>query len=325
MNFNNMKNLVVLLITVFSISAFAQDINQAGDLFNEGNQAVKGNNFELAIEKYTAAMEVAEKVGPEGEMIVINSQSQIPQLYYKLGVTDFKAKKVDKAINEFEKAIEFGNKYNDPGTVEKAKATIPKLYYSKGASAYKAKNYDDALANYQKAVDNNPEYSRAFYGMAITYNKLGDTPKMKESFETALKLAEADKDDKMITQIKKNGKKLFLANGQKGLQAQDWGKALTCLNASLSFDADNADTYYYIALANNGLKDYGKAVEAAEKGLSMSADQNDDYKAKFYYELGNAFKGQGQNTKACEAFKNAKHGSFSENADYELTQVLKCN
>lgn len=325
MNFNNMKSLLVLLISVFSFTAFAQDINQAGDLFNEGNQAVKDNNFEQAIDKYTKAMEVAEKVGPEGEMIVINAQSQIPQLYYKLGVTDFKAKNVDKAITEFEQAIEYGNKYNDPGTVEKAKATIPKLYYSKGATAYKAKNYEEALSNYQKAVENNPDYSRAYYGMAITYNKTGETPKMKESFETALKLAEADNDDKMVTKIKKNGKKLFLANGQKGLQAQDWDKALNCLNASLSFDADNADTYYYIALANNGLKDYAKAAEAAQKGLSLSADQNDDYKAKFYYELGNAYKGQGQNTKACEAFSNAKFGSFAENADYEIKQVLKCN
>jgi tetratricopeptide (TPR) repeat protein len=325
MNFNKMKNLFVLLISIFSITAFAQDINQAGDLFNEGNQAVKNNNFQLAIDKYSKAMEVAEQVGPEGEMIVINAQSQIPQLYYKLGVTDFKEKKIDKAIDEFEKAIEFGKKYNDPGTVEKAKATIPKLYYSKGASAYKEDKYEEALANYQKAIDNNPDYSRAFYGMAITYNKLGDTPKMRDSFETALKLAEADNDDKMITQIKKNGKKLFLANGQKGLQAQDWDKALTCLNASLSFDDASPDTYYYIALANNGLKQYTKAVEAADKGLAMSTDQNDDYKAKFYYELGNAYKGQGQNSKACEAYKNAKHGSFSENANYEITQVLKCN
>ncbi len=325
MNFNNIKNLVVLLVSMLALSAFAQDINQAGNLFNEGNEAVKNNQFETAIQKYTEAMEMAEKLGPEGEMIVINAQSQIPQLYYKMGVTDYGAKKVDKAISEFEKAIEYGTKYNDPGTVEKAKNTIPKLYYSKGASAYKSKNYEEALANYQKAVDNNPEYSRAYYGMAITYNKIGDTPKMKESFDTALKLAEADGDDKMVTNIKKNGKKLFLANGQKGLQAQDWGKALTCLNASLSYDADNADVYYYVALANNGLKEYAKAIKAAEKGLAMSADQNDDFKAKFYYEMGNAFKGQGQNTKACEAYKNAKFGSFTDNANYEITQVLKCN
>lgn len=325
MKFNNMKILVALLFSVFTFAAFAQDINKAGDLFNEGNQAVKNNDFELAIQKYTEAMDMAEKVGPEGEMIVINAQSQIPQLYYKLGVTEFKDKKVDEAIAEFEKAIEFGKKYNDPGTVEKAQATIPKLYYSAGNDYYSSDDYENALASFKKAGDIAPDYSRAFWGMGLAYNKLGETKKMKESFEKALELAKADKDDKMESKIRKTAKKLLQANGAKKLQAQDWEGALVCLDASLSFDPDNADTYYYMALANNGLKKYGEAASSARKGLDMSKDKNVEYKAKFYYELGNALKGEGKNSEACEAYTNAKYGRFTESADYELKQVLKCN
>ena len=325
MKFNIMRNLVALLLSVFAITAFAQDVNQAGDLFNEGNQAVKSNNFELAIEKYTKAMEVAEQVGPEGEMIVINVQSQLPQLYYKQGVTDFKEKNIEKAIGEFEKAIEFGKKYNDPNTVEKAEETIPKLYYSKGNSYYKEDDYDNALSSFKQAAEIAPDYSRAFWGMGLAYNKLGETKNMKTSFEKALQLAQADGDDKMEGKIRKTAKKLLQSNGAKKLQAQDWDAALVCLDASLSFDPDNADTYYYMALASNGLNKYDDAVSAAKKGLEMSADKNVEYKAKFYYELGNALKGKGQNTAACDAYKNAKYGRFTESAEYELTQVLKCN
>lgn len=325
MKFNIMKNLVALLFSVFAVTAFAQDVNQAGDLFNEGNQAVKNNQFELAIEKYTQAMEVAEQVGPEGEMIVINVQSQIPQLYYKIGVVDFKEKNIEKAIDEFEKAIDYGKKYNDPNTVEKAEKTIPKLYYSQGNSWYREDDYDNALASFKKAAEIAPDYSRAFWGMGLSYNKLGETKNMKTSFEKALQLAQADGDDKMEGKIRKTAKKLLQANGAKKLQAQNWDAALVCLDASLSFDPDNADTYYYMALANNGLNKYDKAVSAAKKGLEISADKNVEYKAKFYYELGNALKGKGQNSDACAAFKNAKYGRFTESAEYELTQVLKCN
>lgn len=325
MNFNKIKRLVALVLTVISFTAYAQDINQAGELFNEGNQALKSNNFELAIQKYQAAMDMAGKLGEEGEMIVVNAQSQIPQLYYKIGVTDYKEKKIDKAITEFEKAIEMGNKYNDPETVKTAKETIPKLYYAQGNDYYSNDKYEDALASFSKAAEMAPDYSRAFWGLGLAYNKLDETKKMKESFEKAKELAIAEGDAKMEAKITKTAKKYLQASGAKKLQAQDWAGALVCLDASLSFDPNNADTYYYIALADNGLKNWDDAVTAATKGLELSADKNVEFKAKFYYELGNAYKGKGDNSNACEAFGNAKHGSFVESANYELTQVLKCN
>ncbi len=325
MNFNKIKNLLTVVFALVALSAFSQDINKAGEIFNEGNQAVKSNNFELAIEKYEKAMEIASQLGEEGEMMVINVQAQLPQLYYKLGVTDYKEKNIEKAISEFENAIRIGKELNDPETVRKAEETIPKLYYAQGNDLYKADDYDNALKSFNKAAEIAPDYSRAYWGMGLAYNKLNETRKMKESFEKALELAKADGDTKMESTITKNAKKLLQASGAKKLQAQDWNGALECLEASLSFDPDNADTYYYIALASNGLKKYDDAIAAAEKGLEKGTGKNVEFKAKFYYELGNALKGKGQNSKACEAYSNAKHGRFIESAEYELTQVLKCN
>ncbi len=325
MNFNKIKNLATLVFTVIAFTAYSQDLNQAGELFNEGNQALKSNSFELAIEKYNEAMTMAEKLGEEGEMIVINAQTQIPQLYYKIGVTDYKEKKIEKAIGEFEKAIEYGNKYNDPETIKRAQETIPKLYYAQGNAFYKNDDFENALSSFSKAAEISPDYSRAFWGLGLTYNKMDDTPNMKKSFEKALELAKADGDTKMEDRITKKAKKSLQASGAKKLQEQNWEGALVCLNASLNFDPDNADTYYYVALANNGLNKWDDAIGAAEKGLQMSEAQNVEFKAKFYYELGNALKGKGDNTKACEAFTKAKFGRFVKNAEYEITQVLKCN
>jgi len=325
MKFNKIKNLVTLVFAMISFAAFSQDINQAGELFNEGNQALKSNNFELAIEKYNEAMTVAVKLGEEGEMMVINAQQQIPQLYYKIGVSDYKEKKIEKAIGEFEKAIEFGKKYNDPETIKRAQETIPKLYYAQGNDFYKKDDYENALSSFSKAAEISPDYSRAFWGLGLTYDKLDDTPNMKKSFEKALELAKADGDTKMEDKIAKTAKKFLQSSGAKKLQEQNWSGALVCLNASLSFDPENADTYYYVALANNGLNKWDDAIGAAETGLLMSASENVEFKAKFYYELGNALKGKGDNTKACEAYTQAKHGRFVETAEYEITQVLKCN
>lgn len=325
MNFKTMRNLLIAAFTVITFSASAQDINQLGEIFNEGNQALKDNNFELAIQKYEKSIEMGEKIGPDGEMIVMNSMAQIPSLYYKLGISDYKDKNIDKAIDELENAIKYGKEYNDPETVEKAEDVIPQLYYARGNTLYKDDNLNEALESYKLASTLDPDYSRAFYGLGLTYNKLGQTRKMKEAFETAQNLAEAQADDKVYNMVNSNAKKILQAMGARMLQAENWKEALEVLDFSLTFDPTNADTYYYIALASNGLKKWDDAIKAAQDGLELSSDKNVEFKAKFYYELGNGYKGKGQNSQACEAFKNAKHGRFVETADYQLTTVLKCN
>ncbi len=304
---NKMKSLATLILTIFTLSAFAQDINQAGEVYNEANQAVKAGSFETAIQKYDESIKIASQLGAEGEQIVSGAKTQIPSLYYKIGAADYKAKKIDAAIGQFEKAIKYGNDYGDTETVEKSEKIIPKLYYTKGNALYKV----------------NPEYSRALWGMGLAYSKLKKFNEMDIAFTAALKAAEAD--PKMTSKINSKGKKVFQAEGAGKLQAQAWDDALKYLNSSLKYDDSDKDTYYYLALANNGKKNWDEALKATQKGLDLSKDENQEYKAKFYYEMGNAYKGKGVNDKACEAYANASHGRFVESANYELKTVLKCN
>jgi len=167
----NFKTLVTLILVTFSFSVFAQDINQAGEVFNEGNQAVKAGDYVTAIQKYEESLKIASKLGAEGEQIVSGAKAQIPSLYYKLGAADYKEKKIDKAIDEFGNAIKYGNEYGDIETVEKSEEIIPKLFYAKGNSLYKAKKYDEALESFEQSKEYNPNYSRAFWGMGLAYSK----------------------------------------------------------------------------------------------------------------------------------------------------------
>lgn len=325
MNFSKIKSFFMLAAIMLAFSATGQDVNQAADIFNQGNQGVKDNNYQLAIDKYQEAMDIASQLGPEGEQIVAGAKTQIPSLYYKIGIADYKDKNIDKAIGEFEKAIEFGNKYDDPETAAKAADIIPKLYYSQGNSYYSDEKYNEALESFGKSAKLSPDYSRAYWGMALVYNKIDDTEKMKESFGKALELAEAEGDADMAKKVRSNASKLLQSEGAKKLQAKEWSGALMCLNATTEFEPDNAEAYYYIALANNGMKQFDEAIAAADKGLEVAASESADIKAKFYYEKGNALKAQGNNDAACEAFNNAKYGQFVQNAEYEINTVLKCN
>ncbi|MFP4470852.1 MAG: tetratricopeptide repeat protein [Bacteroidales bacterium] len=320
-----MRVLAVLVLTVFVSTLTAQDLNKAGEVFNEGNQAVKADNYELAIEKYQEALEIASQLGAEGEQIATSAKSSIPSLYYKMGIQNYKEKNIDKAIGEFEKAITYGNEYGDQETTAKATDIIPKLYYAKGTSLYKENKYQEALESFNQSAEMAPDYSRAYWGMGLAYNKLDQSMKVDEAFAKALELARTEGDEKMANKISATAKKLLQGEGATKLQTQEWDQAIELVNASLKYDVNDKDSYYYLALANNGLGKHDDAIVAALKGLELSADENAEYKAKFYYELGNAYKGKGDNTQACEAYTNAKHGRFVESADYELKTVLNCN
>jgi len=321
----NFKTLVTLILVTFTFTVFAQDINQAGEVYNEGNQAVKSGDFVTAIQKYEESIKVASALGAEGEQIVSGAKAQIPSLYYKIGAADYKEKNVDKAIGEFENAIKYGKEYGDTETVEKSEQIIPKLYYSKGNALYKEKKYDEALAVFKQSNELNPKYSRALWGMGLAYSKLKKYDEMDKSFSAALEIAQADGDEKMAAKIQKTGKQLLQSQGAGKLQSQAWDESLKYLNASLKYDDGDKDTYYYLALGYNGKQNWDEALKAVQKGLDLSTDENDEYKAKFYYEMGNAYKGKGMNTEACAAYTDASHGRFVESANYELKTVLKCN
>jgi len=321
----SMKLFAVLTLMFFGFSVAAQDINQAIEVFNEGNQALQGGNLELALEKYEVANEMASKLGEEGLQIVAAAQKQIPTLYYQLGVQDYRDKNNEKAIAEFENAIKYGEQYNDAETVAKAKDIIPKIYNAMGNDFFKENDFEQALANFSKSAELDPNYSRAYWGQGLAYNKMGKNDEMDAAFKKARELATAEGDNALVDRINTTGKRFLQTEGASLLQAQKWNDALKSLNASNDYNAEDAETYYYIALAYNGLSKWEEAAKAAQTGIDLSADATADNKAKFYFELGNAYKGAGNIEKACGAYSNAKFGRFVDNANYEMTTVLKCN
>lgn len=321
----NRKLIALLTLIFFGVSVVAQDLNTAIDIFNEGNQALQADNKELALEKYKQSLDMASKLGPEGAEIVNASKNQIPALYYQLGVQDYRDKNTDKAIEEFQNAIEYGKKYGDDETVQKAEQLIPRLYFAKGNEFFKADDYEAALENFNLSAEIDPSYARAYWGQGLALNRLNQIDEMDAAFMQARTLAAAEGDDALIDRINSTAKRFLQAEATGKLQAQQWSEALKYLEASNFYLDDDSDTFYYMALANNGLSNWDKAADAAQKGLEISAGESSDFKAKFYFELGNAYKGAGKLSDACEAYTNAKHGRFVENAKYEMDVVLNCN
>lgn len=322
---NTINSLLLITVMILGISLNAQDLNTAIDRFNEGNQAVQADNKRLAIEKYKLALEIAGKLGAEGDEIVAATMGHIPSLFYQIGVQEHRDNNTDQAIDEFQNAIKYGKEFGDNETVQRATELIPRLYLSKGNELFRNNVFEEALENYKLAAELDPSYARAFWSQGLSYNRLNKTEEMEAAFSKGRELAQAEGDDALVDRINTTAKRFLQAEGAGKLQAQRWAEALKYLNASNEYVDDDPETFYYLALANNGLSKWDDAAKAALRGLELSEGKPAETKAKFYFEMGNALKGAGKTTQACEAYASAQHGRFVENAKYEREVVLKCN
>lgn len=316
-----MKKLTIVL-TVFLIvcsqSLTAQNLNAAGKEYNKGISFAKENNHIKAIESYQECAVICEELGEIGEGLMIKAQNKISSLYMKLGIDAFKAKDYDTAISYFSLSTNYAEKTGDSDNVKKANNYTATSYTAKGNSLYKGKKYEDAIGNFNTALEYNSEYLKAHYGLALCYNKTGNTEGLEESVN---KVIELGGEDKNVKKAKTLASKYFLNLSGKALQIESYGEASMMAKKSIEYDYMESIAYYYQALANNSLGNWDEAIKAAQTG--MKAEQED--KSNLFFELGRAYEGKGDIPKACESYGKVTGGPNVDAANYQRTTVLNCN
>ena len=101
------KILAILTIAAFTaISAFAQDMESATSLYNEGAAALNAGDKEMALGYFEEALSQAELIGPEAEELAYNCQRNIPFLINSIGKDLAAAGSIDSAIVVLSRAME---------------------------------------------------------------------------------------------------------------------------------------------------------------------------------------------------------------------------
>ena len=309
--------LSILLITV-SQSLTAQDLNDAGEAYNKGISLTKENNQIAAIESYQECAEICEELGEVGEGLMTKAQAQISSLYMKLGIDAFKAKDYDTAISYFSLSTNYAEKTRNSKNVKKARNYTATSYTAKGNALYKEKKYEDAIGLFHTALEFNSEYFKAYYGLAVCYNKTGNTEGLEESVNKVIELGGEDKNVEKATTL---ASKYFLRLSGEAIQKESFNEASMMAKKSIEYNYMEPTAYYYQALANNNLGNWDDAIKAAQTG--MKAEQED--KSNLFFELGRAFEGKGDIPKACESYGKVTGGPNVDAANYQRTTVLNCN
>lgn len=325
---NYFKNVLWIALIFVSTGIFAQELEDAKKLFNEGAEAVNADDLELAIQKFTEAADIANTVyedyeDEEAENIMYMAQEQIPKLYFKLATTKLQNKEYKAGLEAAYNARETADSFGDDDTYKKASSVISKVHYQMGATKYKKSDFDGALVELDKAIEVNPDYSSPYYMKAAILKQQDKDDEFKKTCVDGIDAAKRSADSKDEAKIIKLASGHFLKKGNEAKGAAKYNEAIEYLNSAMSFDPSDGLAPYLLASVYEAQGKYDDAITAAKKSIANESDAEE--KAKAYMIVGNAYFQKGDKASACDAYSKAAVGQYAEMANYKIEHEIKCN
>jgi tetratricopeptide (TPR) repeat protein len=256
-----------LLVSVFS---FAQD---AAEKINQGNEALKAEDYAKAFSLYDEAMKNLGDVEVD------------PAINFNIGFAAYKSNNLQGAVEYFDKAIEAGINvsksheykalaYNDNedyanavASYEQAIATaesdVETLTYNAAIAAYRGEMLDKAVEFFGKCVELGYRGETALYYKAVTLRKQNKEDEYKAILQEGVeKFPEDDRMTKALAGV-------FVSEGndfyKKGVAI------LTSANEKVNSGALSTADDAYTAEVEKAKTEFRAAVEVLEKAKALDA------------------------------------------------------
>lgn len=258
-----MKKFVYSVCALFAAAtiSFAQDVNEATDLFNAAVEYLNLGDKASALENFQKAYDIAKECGEAGQALVDQCESTIPQLALMVAKDYVKAGDYATAVAKAKEASAIAASMNADSVVAEADALVPNIYMQQGNVLIKAKDYEGAIAAYTSTLALNPTNGKAYINMAAAYDKLGQTDKAEETYL----LAAANGQEKAANKALGN---IYLKKALAANKAKQFGQAIDLAKKSNSFN-ESSKAYYIIGLAAQNSNKLDEAIAAFEKYLEL--------------------------------------------------------
>ena len=258
-----MKKFVYSICALFAAAtiSFAQDVNEATDLFNAAVEYLNLGDKASALENFQKAYDIAKECGEAGQALVDQCESTIPQLALMVAKDYVKAGDYATAVAKAKEASAIAASMNADSVVAEADALVPNIYMQQGNVLIKAKDYEGAIAAYTSTLALNPTNGKAYINMAAAYDKLGQTDKAEETYL----LAAANGQEKAANKALGN---IYLKKALAANKAKQFSQAIDLAKKSNSFN-ESSKAYYIIGLAAQNSNKLDEAIAAFEKYLEL--------------------------------------------------------
>lgn len=333
-SYSQLLSLFLVFALAFGITqlSHAQDDPRSVAItkYNEAQELASARQFADAIEMYREALEIAVEI--EDEDIIQRIEERIPRAYssrasasYSVFQAERSVGNANRAIEDFEASLEAGEEFGNARVVEQATRAIPQLYYIRSVVEFRQDNLEAAMESLDAALALNPNYPTAHYQKGVVYKKQNpeDIEGALEHYDRAIELAAQAGDNRTLNNARNGAAEELIYRANTLKENSNYNRAIALLERVEQYDSQSADAYYRLAEIQNMRGNWAQAIQHANRALQFETGGVVE-QAKIYFELGMAYKGQGDASNACSAFENADYGDFSDPASHELEFELKC-
>ena len=270
-----MKKIFLLIATVAMSAgvAFAQDINQVTENYNNGAMELQMGNKEAALANFQTALSMAEALGEEGAEIVNNCKGTIPAIMESIAKDLIKAEDYDGAIAQLNQTIEVAGTYGADDVVESCKTLMPQVFLSKGNSLLKAKDVAGATAAFQEVLTLDPSNGMAALLLGSAYTAQGKVAEAEAAYLQAAENGQATKANQQLS-------KMYLKLAQASLKVK---KAQDAYNQAVKANSfvEDANAYKIAASAAQQLGKNAECIANYEKYIALKPTAKDVAGVKF--------------------------------------------
>lgn len=303
---------------------------QAVEKFNEAQEYAGNREFDNAISTYREALAIAQE--NDLDDIVERIVQNLPRVGHSRASNAYSTYQSDRnisnataALEAFKASKELAEEFGDNQIAQQARGAIPQLYYLRSVHEFRDENYDAALADLETALELNENYAVAYYqkGVVMKAKTPDDFDSFMEWYDKAIEVAERTDDSRTLNNARNGARDELIYRAVNLAEERRFGRAIELLEKVEKYDSESASAHYRLAEIHNERGNWNRALEHARRALDLESGGVTD-RAKIYFELGTAYKGQGETSNACDAFENARYGDFTDPANHELQFELEC-
>jgi tetratricopeptide (TPR) repeat protein len=286
--------------------------------------------YEEEINFYKDALSVDRE--KELTEIVDRIEERLPKIYstrasraYQQYQSERSMGAIERAIEYFQESEEVAEEFGNDQVAQQARGAIPQLVYVRSVLHFRQENYEQSMDDLNRALELTPNYAVAEYQKAVVMKRMepSNVEGWLAQYDRAIEVAQQTNNSETLENARENAAEELVFRAVNLSEERQFDRAIELLNMARNYDESAHNIPYRLAEIANKRANWSEAESYAREALELHNGGVAD-KAKIYFELGTALKGQGNPEAACSAFEDARYGDFTEPANHELQYELKC-
>ena len=302
-----MKRITKLFLTaavvLFAGSVFAQDMTQAGELYQKATEAYQAGNEMEAVKNFKEALKIAEAAGDDGIEMAQGCKDMIPQILLSAAGKMVAAKDYAKAEETYTDALNCAKEYGNDGVAANAQTKLAQIPLQQGNDAYNAGNMDEAIPFFQKAIERDANNAKAHLLLGMAYNKAGKNDDAEASLLKAKELGDANA-EKVLTGM-------YVSAANEAMKAKKFSEAISTAEKALAI-APNPTASLIAGMSAYQSKNWNKAITHLVNAPASAQNT---------YILGSCYEAAGQKAKACATYKKVNDAKFGPTAKQKIAKL----